>query len=235
MAIGFTGVQLAIFDLDDTLIDNREVDYQSFAIVGKARKFHVPSRRALHDYRNQGMRAEEIIRTLWGNQPPSILEQIKKERLELLASGDLWLKLSRPFPGVTNLLANLKKKKIQVAIVSIRKNRGLIKQLLEKLGWQHQVNFLFCGDDIADSGGITTHASNALKLKRTGYFKAMKNLGVSREQTLVVGDDPDDLQAAFDLHVPCVRIRNSYKDLLFDVATKGIPIVETTADLRITE
>lgn len=234
MAIDFKGVRLTIFDLDDTLVDNREVDYQSFAVVCRIHQVRVSSRSRLAHYRNQGMTADDIIQTVWGNMSRSVVEQIKKERQELLASGNLWLQLAQPFPGVVNLLTNLRKQKIQVAIVTIRKNRRLIEQLLKKRDWQQQVDFLFCGDDVPDPGGIKTRTSDALKLKRAGYIKAMKNLRAEREQTLVIGDDPDDLQAAFDLHIACVRVRNSYKESLFDVATKGIPVVETMADLRIT-
>lgn len=234
MAIDFKGVKLAIFDLDDTLVDNREVDYQSFATVCRTHQARVPSRHQLTHYRNQGMRADDIIQIIWSNRTRSVVERIKKERSELLTSGELWLRLARAFPGGSHLLTNLKKQKIYMAIVTIRKNRWLIGQLLKRLGWQHQVDFLFCGDDIPDSGSIKTHASNGLKLKKAGYIKAMKNLEVNRKQTLVIGDDPDDLQAAFDLHISCVRVRNSYKDSLFATTPKGVPDIETMADLRIT-
>jgi phosphoglycolate phosphatase-like HAD superfamily hydrolase len=229
------GVRLIIFDLDDTLMDNREVDYQSFAVVCRKHLVRPPSRGRLFNHRNQGVRADDIIRMVWSNRSDSFLEQVKKERLELLASGKLWLRLAQPFPGVAKFLANLKKQKISVVIVTIRKNRRLIKQLLQERGWQQQIDFLFCGDDISDSGGVKTHASNALKLKRMGYIMAMKKFKVKREQVLVIGDDPDDLQAAYDLRISCIRVRNSYKESLFDVTTKGIPVIETIADLRITD
>ncbi|MBI2010381.1 MAG: HAD hydrolase-like protein [Candidatus Chisholmbacteria bacterium] len=234
MAIDFQGVKLTIFDLDDTLIDNREVDYQSFAQVWRKYKVRPLGRKKLATYRNQGMKADDIIQRVWGNRSLSIVERVKKERQELLASGNLWLKLARPFPGVANLLNNLKKQKIRVAIVTIRKNRALIEQLLRKRGWLRRIDFLFCGDDMSDSGGTKTHASNVLKLKKAGYEKAMTFLNVAREKTLVVGDDPEDLQAALNLGIICARVRNSYKDSLFEGDDDQIPVVRRVADLRIT-
>lgn len=226
-------LRLIIFDLDDTLIDNREVDYQSFALTCQAHQIHAPSRNRLLHYRNQGMTAEEIIHMLWGEKHLPVLNQIKKQRLKLLASGDLWLHLALPFPGVVNLLKDLERKKIQVAIVTIRKNRRLIEQLLKKIDCWKCINFLFCGDDMPDLSGLKTHVGDAFKFKKAGYKKAMKNFKVESKQTLVIGDDPDELRAALDLHMSCVRVRNPYKDSLFGVATKRFPVIETIVDLII--
>lgn len=232
MEINLTALKLIIFDLDDTLINNRMVDYHSFVDV--LIKFGLEPIKPVDLYalRKQGLSADELLATLIDSDLAKLYKQVQLARRRLLNSGVLWRRYAKPFPQVKKLLQQLKNDGLSIAIVTIRRDHALITQLLDSFQLGQLVDFLYCRDDYASFAKARQSSGYWYNLKVAGYKTSLSKFGVSQETALVIGDDPSDIEAALASNISVIRVRNAYKDLAFVGLGKKIKTVASVAYLR---
>ncbi|WP_369984614.1 phosphoglycolate phosphatase [Thalassolituus sp.] len=98
------------------------------------------------------------------------------------------------FPGVQEFLQATGKK-----VLITNKPRQFTEPLITSLGWDSHFEFLLCGDDLSER-----------KPSPVPVLHACKELGVSVENTLMVGDSRADIQAAKSAGVASVAVTYGY-------------------------
>ncbi len=134
------------------------------------------------------------------------------------------------FPGVINILKNLKKLKKKVIFISNapRKSKK-IKEFLKKLGLRNNLYF-----DVITSGDIA-HQSYLLKLKKKKYFFIGANkdndfcesLNITREKKLIESDFILNLGLNFGETV------NNYNRILKQAAKLKLPMICVNPDIEV--
>lgn len=111
------------FDFDDTLVNNHDVDFQSFNIILKKHGLPLLRRRNLLSLRKKGLLAEDIFKSI--AKESNILI---KERKNLLSKEAVWkhLKLNR---GVKKTLRRIKSRGDDIIIIT-KKKKDLVKRIL---------------------------------------------------------------------------------------------------------
>lgn len=105
------------------------------------------------------------------------------------------------YPGIGELLAELKHREISMAIVS-NKADGAVKGLAKRYFPEITVA-------IGEREGI------ARKPAPDSVFEAIRLLGVSREETLYVGDSDVDVATAGNAGLPCVAVTWGFREEAF--------------------
>lgn len=98
------------------------------------------------------------------------------------------------FPGVDEFLQATGKK-----VLITNKPRQFTEPLITSLGWGSHFEFLLCGDDLSER-----------KPSPVPVLHACKELGISVENTLMVGDSRADIQAAKSAGVASVAVTYGY-------------------------
>lgn len=98
------------------------------------------------------------------------------------------------FPGVQEFLQATGKK-----VLITNKPRQFTEPLITSLGWDSHFEFLLCGDDLSER-----------KPSPVPVLHACKELGISVENTLMVGDSRADIQAAKSAGVASVAVTYGY-------------------------
>ncbi|GAA6144268.1 phosphoglycolate phosphatase [Thalassolituus maritimus] len=98
------------------------------------------------------------------------------------------------FPGVDEFLQATGKK-----VLITNKPRQFTEPLITSLGWDSHFEFLLCGDDLSER-----------KPSPVPVLHACKELGISVENTLMVGDSRADIQAAKSAGVASVAVTYGY-------------------------
>lgn len=106
---------------------------------------------------------------------------IKGKFLEYYADGST--ELSQPFPGITALLQNLDEAGIGWAIVTNKVER-LTLPIITTLGWAQRAAHVVCGDTL-----------DKAKPAPEPVWQACRALALPPADTLMIGDDPRDVQA----------------------------------------
>lgn len=176
--MGGPGLAL-LFDLDGTLVDT------SADLLG-----------ALDD-----LRAELGLPGCSGKLPPSMAARGGRGILALgfpdqPDAAERWLgdylrcyaariaRLSRPYPGVVDMLDALAEAGLPIGLVT-NKPIGLTWQLLDALGWRERFAVVVGGDSLAQR-----------KPAPDPILHACAELGVPAEASIMVGDDVRDIEAA---------------------------------------
>ncbi len=102
------------------------------------------------------------------------------------------------YPHVVDTLQALVRRGAKLAVVT-NKLTNLTMLLLKSLGLDQYFQTIVCGD-----------STNNPKPSPDSVFLAMNNLGVSRLETLFVGDSETDVKAASNAGVGMVCVRNGY-------------------------
>tara|TARA_A100001037_G_C15019767_1_gene575759 strand:- start:198 stop:872 length:675 start_codon:yes stop_codon:yes gene_type:complete len=121
-------ISLIIIDFDDTIVENSELDYQSFKSTSMKFGVYYPSKKELRLFRHKKIKEKEIIKLieLKSNKKIKEYSKFRKRFLESYES-TRYLKL-RPF--LKNNLVFLKNKKMKIFIFTLRKNKKNIQRFL---------------------------------------------------------------------------------------------------------
>lgn len=164
-----------IFDIDGTLTSTNELIFASFNFITQK-------------YLGRKYSADEII-SLFGPTEDRILEdmcgenfeQAKKEYYDFYDDNHHMADL---YPGIEDILSNLKKKRILLSIYT-GKGRKAAVITLKKLNIHDYFDIIITGDDVVNhkpSGeGITTF---------------IEKFNLETDQVLMIGDAPADVKAA---------------------------------------
>lgn len=182
-----------LFDLDGTLINTNELIIKSY-------------QHTLKSFLNLDVSREEIIRyfgeplkiTLGRyctqEQLPRLVECYRKFNIE---NHD---RLTKCFPNVNQTLRFLKSKGLKLAVVTSKMRDTALRGLA------------LC--ELTDYFDIVIAFEDTELHKPTGapVIKALQELGLRPDEVLMVGDSPNDIQAAHNAGVRCVTVGYSAID-----------------------
>ena len=180
-------IRLIVFDLDGTLVDAYAAIISSFNYTMHTLKY--PKRDAMTIKRAVGWGDEALLRPFADKKDLKKAVAIyRRHHRESLLEG------SRLIQGARYVLEFLKKKGYNLAVASNRPRRFSLL-LMRHLNIHKYFDFVLCGDE------LTNPKPNPQIL-----IKIMKNFGVSRRQTLYVGDMHVDVQTANRAKVKMIAV-----------------------------
>ena len=186
---------LIVFDLDGTLFNT--LGDLAVAVNFALRHFGLPE----HE--------EQRVRTFIGNGSMKLIERsmgeaalpenmarsgVTIEMVHKVYSDFYWehcTERTLPNPGIVEFLNN---SKARVAMLTNKPERPTLK-LLEHFHLRDRFEFVLCGDTTPER-----------KPSPAGLLKILEMAGVSREDTVMVGDDQPDILAARNAGVDCVTL-----------------------------
>ena len=125
---------------------------------------------------------------------------------------------TKPYPGILDLLAELKRKEYQMAVVS-NKNNVAVKTLVEH----------YFGKYIQTAIGAS--AEIAHKPDPSSVHKALEELDANPNTTLYVGDSDVDILTARNAGLPCVCVSWGFCDKEFLKKNGASTIIDRPMDL----
>lgn len=123
---------------------------------------------------------------------------------------------TRPFDGVAELLEGLRRRGVPWGIVT-NKHEHLCLPILDRTGWRDSLSALVCGDTVA-------HA----KPHPEGVLAACASIGIAPRHTLMVGDDPRDMEAGHRAGARTALAAYGYAAHLADPAMPGAGMTVNT-------
>ena len=170
-------IKLIVFDLDGTLVDAYAAIISSFNYTMRSLKY--PNKDPLTIRRAVGWGDEALLRPFVKKKDlnRALVIYRRHHRASLI-------KKSRLIKGARSVLEFLKKEGYKLAVASNRPRKFSLL-LIRHLNIYKYFDFILCGDE------LTNPKPNPQIL-----IKIMKNFGVSRRQTLYVGDMHVDVQTA---------------------------------------
>lgn len=187
--------KLAIFDFDGTLFNTVDDVIINFNQALKANGFPTLTR---DEYIERlGGNIDEIVSLILNDKnTPENIELIKREYGKLYA--DSKKENSKPFPNILNLLRDLERKGVLIAINSNRTTPS-IKQFVEK--YLPDIDFLEI------EGHNLDHPS---KPSPFGVNRIIEKAGVSLDDAIYIGDSKTDIKTAKNAKIDCLIVKWGY-------------------------
>lgn len=120
--------------------------------------------------------------------------------------------LTRPYSGVPELIANLRKRGIAVGICT-NKEEGLAQKIVDALGLGSQLNVV-----------VGALPNRPAKPSPVSLLEAVASLGASRAEAIMVGDSAIDMHCARNAGIPFIGVTFGYS---------RPPMAELSADVTI--
>lgn len=207
--------QLAIFDLDGTLLDTLEDLADSTNYV--MRSFGYPERTLAEVRRFVGNGIRKLLERSAPNGTPSeeidrMFEQFKEYY------GAHCADKTKPYDGIMELLASLKKKGVRLAVVSNKADYA-VKALCEQY---------FCGcfdEAVGERVGI------ARKPAPDTVNEVLKNLKIDKSNAVYIGDSEVDVQTAKNAEMDGIAVDWGFRDKKVLKEAGAETIVSTPAEL----
>lgn len=171
--------QAVLFDLDGTLADTVELILRSFRHTMRRHLGRVPP-------------DVDFLRGIGTPLPVQLSDfaRSEEERVEMLATYVAYQRsihdeMVRPFPGATRVVAELRRRRIPLGIVT-SKGRSIAERTLRRCGLHESFDFVVCGDEVERG-----------KPDPEPVIRAMQALDAAErpERVVFVGDSPHDLRA----------------------------------------
>lgn len=187
--------KLAIFDFDGTLFNTVDDVIINFNVALKANGFPTLTREEYIE--RLGGNIDEIVSLILNDRnTPENIELIKREYGKLYA--DSKKENSKPFPDVLDLLMDLERKDVLIAINSNRTTPS-IKQFVEK--YLPDIDFLEI------EGHNLDYPSKPSPL---GVNRIIEKAGVSLDEAIYIGDSKTDIKTAQNAGIDCVIVKWGY-------------------------
>lgn len=165
-----------IFDIDGTIVSTIQLIYDSMNFVADKYSGRIYTPEELTDM--FGPTEEFILKNLFGKE----FKKAEEDYFRFYSENHS--KYVTVFPQIKEIITDLKKKNIHLAIFTGKGRRSTLITL-DKTGFNGMFEYIITGDDVVnhkpDSEGI---------LKILDYFKVSKN------RTLMIGDSDQDVIAA---------------------------------------
>lgn len=186
-----------IFDLDGTLVNSIEDIADAMNMVLKTHNYPT------HSYNNYKTLVGSGIKSLVINALPEIKRNNAQVDICFNAMMDVYKNLctnkTKPYPGIVELLNNLKSEKIKLSILS-NKADALTKKVVKEIfsGYFNPVL------------GLKTEANK--KPNPIVALEICKSLGVAPEETIFIGDTGIDIQTANNANMLSVGVTWGFRD-----------------------
>lgn len=172
-------IKAVLFDLDGTLVDTA-ADLLGALDDLRAELVLPPLAAPLASA--MAARGGRGILTLGLPELPDAAERLLSRYLQIYTSRIA--RLSRPYVGIEELLLRLQTRGARLAVVS-NKPEGLVRQLIDQLGWNGYFGSLIGGDTLS-----------VRKPAPDPVWRACEELDVAAACSVMVGDDRRDIESA---------------------------------------
>lgn len=202
---GFSNIKAVIFDCDGTLVDSEYAHYLAFNLTLQEKGCYLSQ----EDYRQYVGKGDRVVSKLLAERigidcADEIFQKKRTHYLKLCYSG-----LPAIEPTI-NFLKNLAKEKkrlgIKIGVCSAAKKEEIMSHLWH-LGIEELLDIILSGEedlvDYSDPEGVN-------KPKPYIYLHAMKKLGVSPKQCIVIEDSNSGIRAGVSAGCFTIAIPNEY-------------------------
>ena len=189
-------MKMYIFDFDDTLIDNFEMDYESFRAVVEENGFKMIPKQTFREMRIKGLLADKIMKTIAPTQADMLF---RKRKIRVMDS--CFLEFAKVRPHVHQIFEKIKSAGHAACIATRRMNRSKIQKFLETEKIAQYVTTMLCGDDIKGT---------PKSIKQKMYQLLMKKYKRDAEDTIVIGNTESDLLPAQQLGIKTIAVDGTY-------------------------
>lgn len=207
-------VKAIVFDLDGTLLDT--LDDLWLSVNYTMDKFGFPhrDRREVRGFLGSG------VRVLVEKSLPEDKKDMTDECLSVFkAYYDVHKDdNTRPYDGVIDMLKAVRAAGLKSAIVSNKYDAAV--QQLKNVTFNGLVDFA-----VGEGNGINT------KPAPDGVLLALKNLGVSKDEAVYVGDSEVDLKTAENSGLKCVAVTWGFRDRDFLIECGAKNVIDATCEL----
>ena len=188
-----------IFDLDGTLLDTLDdlADAVNYAL--EAYGYPRRTRDEVRRFVGNGVRLLMMRALPGGEENPQLEEALSTFRAYYAANSR---KKTAPYPGMRELLADLRTRGVRVAVVS-NKFDAAVRAL--------------CDYYFGELVEVAVGESPAVPKKPAPdtVFRAMQLLGVKAEDCVLVGDSDVDVETAQNAGIPCIAVLHGFRDRAF--------------------
>lgn len=186
-------IEAVLFDFDGTLVDTNLLHAQTFAEAFAAKGYGIPADRILPEI---GKGGDKLVPTLIGasgekRDGDALRDDHKKRFLQVVADQKV-----KPFPGALNLLHELKKRGLRLALATSAEPE--ILEAMEKssgIKWRDQFEIITTSADAEES----KPAPDIVQV-------ALQKLNLSPAQCAFVGDTPHDARSCRAAGVACFGV-----------------------------
>jgi len=206
-----TAIDTILFDFDGTLGDTNRLIAESYLYVFDK---YFPGQYDLNSVRKfNGPPLYDVFAEVYPEDPQKLVDEYRAFNQEKHDE------LIRPFPHVTEALDELKHHRLQLAVVSTKK-RSVLNRGLSALNLTGYFDVILGGDEYQ-------HAKPA----PDGLDTAVTLLGAEKEQSIMVGDNWHDIEAANQAKMRGVFVEWSEKPLTEILPYKPYKTVKSMLEL----
>jgi len=203
-------MKLLILDLDDTILDNKDLDLDSFKYIIKTFNLKKIDDLQIIKWRKKGMLAKNILKRMINNKKNIDLESCIKNRLKYLKHGEKNLKLVKSRNAIINTLKEIKKRDYFVVITTSRENKNLVKKIIQYIGISSYIENIYCNENFKQIYNMTL--KDRIDLKEKLYNLALQDFNkISNKNTIAVGNLKADIIASKRLKITPIGIKGSYR------------------------
>ena len=183
----------AIFDMDGVLVDSSDIHFEAWSTLGQ--EIGTPHTREFFDS-TFGMHNAQIFPLWLGEMEPRELERLSRRKEQLYR--DLAADRLTPLPGALELLADLRREGIAIAVGSSGPLAN-VELILRILKISEQFAALSTGDEV-------THGKPHPEV----FLKAAHKLGRAPADCVVIEDAPQGIEAARRAGMKVLAVTSSH-------------------------
>ncbi len=203
-------MKLLILDLDDTILDNKDLDLDSFKYIIKTFNLKKIDDLQIIKWRKKGMLAKNILKRMINNKKNIDLESCIKKRLKYLKHGEKNLKLVKSRNAIINTLKEIKRRDYFVVITTSRENKNLVKKIIQYIGISSYIENIYCNENFKQIYNMTL--KDRIDLKEKLYNLALQDFNkISNKNAIAVGNLKADIIASKRLKITPIGIKGSYR------------------------
>lgn len=204
-----------VFDLDGTLLDT--LTDLANSCNRALREFGMPERTVeeVRQFLGNGVRRLMGNAVPQGETNPVFEDVLKAFRDDYFAHQ---FDTTRPYPGIVELLGELRQREIRVAVVSNKFNAATCA---------------LCRQFFASLVDVAIGEREGIRKKPAPdtVYEALRQLGAKRETAVYVGDSDVDIQTAKNAGIPCINVLWGFRNRDFLIAHGATTLVETPMEL----
>ncbi len=202
-------IKAVIFDFDDTVIDNRELDYQGFVIPSKQLKVPILPKKEIVTLRRNRLLAKDIITYIQKQTKAQFsVKEFLLLRAKFLQSANS-IRFIYLRKKTEDLLNHLQNKNIKPFLCTVRKDKKVILDFLKLHNLEDVFEKIYTMKDIGCELE-NTNSQNRILIKNSLINKIIKNNDFSPNEIVFVGNSEDDFEAGKQMNVNFILFTNSY-------------------------